>query len=228
MVAAGRGRCPKISKILVIAAWTCASLISLGFGPAYPLRLWAASYPAVKPLQRTFSIMDVPKADVSLDIESAGGDPIYHLQCHSAGYTGDPDFDYSGDFECRLSLIGQPNTYSTLLTEDPRQSRDWESRGRFFAAQLRGPCARIPEFGANRSFELRGMDLNLRITAPTFTEAGKLKSLRLTVTVRRDPKAQRPVAEVVPLPADGTVPERCGIRRDFVDYSKLGKSQHGQ
>jgi hypothetical protein len=223
MVALGRGRRVKIARLLVIAAWTCTFLISLGFGPGYPLRLWAASYPAVKPVQRTFSIMDVPKANVSLDIESAGGEPIYHLQCHSAGYTGDPDFDYSGDFECRLSLIGQPNTYSTLLTEDAHQSRDWESRGRFFAAQLRSPCARIPEFGANRSFELRSMDLDLRITAPTFTEAGKLKSLRLTVTVRPDPKAQRPIAEVVPLPAAGTVPESCGIRGDFVDYSALGK-----
>ena len=225
MVASGRRRCPKfISKVFAIDAWKCAFLVSLGFGLAYPIRLWAASFPTVKPLQRTFSVTDVPKANVSIDIESAVGDPIYHLQCHSAGYTGDPDFDYSGDFECRLSLIGQPNTYSTLLTEDARQSRDWESRARFFAAQLRGACARIPEFGANRSFALRGMDLDLRITAPTFTEAGKLKSLRLTVTVRPDPKAQRPIAEVVPLPADGTVPVGCGIRRDFVDYSKLEKS----
>ncbi len=225
MVAARKRRCLKIaSKVIAIDAWACTFLISLGFGLAYPIRLWAVSYPTVKPLRRTFSIMDVPKANVSLEIESAGGAPIYHLQCHPAGYTGDPDFDYSGDFECRLSLTGQPNTYSTLLTEDARQSRDWESRGRFFAAQLRGPCARVPEFGANRSFALRGMDLDMRITDPTFTDAGKLKSLRLTVTVRPDPKAQRPIADVVPLPAVGTVPESCGIRRDFVDYSALGKS----
>jgi hypothetical protein len=206
------------TRYLTIVVWTCA-LISLGFGLAFPSPLWADSYPSVKPLRRTFSIPDVSMANVSLDIVTMGGAPIYHLQCHSAGYTGDPDFDYSGDFECRLSLIGQPNTYSTLLTEDAHQTRDWESRGRFFVAQLRGPCTRITEFGAIRNFKLRGMGLGLRITAPTFTEAGKLKSLRLTVTVQPDPAARRPIAEVVQFPPVGTVPESCEIRRDFIDSS---------
>jgi hypothetical protein len=157
-------------------------------------------------------VPDVAKANVSLDIELLTGVPLYHLQCHSAGYTSDPDFDYSGDFECRLSLIGQPNTYSTLLTEDADQSRDWESRGRFFAADLRGACARIRGFGATRSFRLRGMSLTLRITEQKFTESGKLTSLALTVTVRPDPGAQRPIAEVVPLPKTG-VPAECKLPR---------------
>jgi hypothetical protein len=113
--------------------------------------------------------------------------------------------------------------YSTLLTEDAHQSRDWESRGRFFAAELQGPCARIPEFGATRSFELRGMDLTLGITNQKFTVGGKLNSLTLTVTVRPDPRAQRPIAEVVPLPKTG-VPTRCRLRRYFVDYSALAGS----
>ena len=116
------------------------------------------------PVHRVFDVPDVSKASVSLDLKSTDGEPIYRIQCHSAGYTGDPGFDYSGDFECRLSMIGYDNTYSTLLTEDINQSRDWESRGRFFAADLRGKCAQIPEFGVTRSFQLRGMDLTLLIT----------------------------------------------------------------
>ena len=182
--------------------------------------LWARSFPAVKPLQRTFVVADVGEAKVSVDINSTSGAPLYHLQCHSAGYKGDPDFDYSGDFECRLSLVGQPNSYSTLLTEDAHQTRDWESRGRFFAADLRGTCARVPEFGATRSFKLRGMDLSLEITDQKFAVGGKLSSLTLTVAVRPDSRAQRSIAEVVSLPKAG-VPDECKLREYFVDYSAL-------
>ncbi len=206
-------------KTFAVGAWACITLMS-SFGLLSSSRLGAELYPAVKPLQRAFVVSDVSKANVSFDIEATRGDPLYHLQCHSAGYTGDPDFDYSGDFECRLSLIGQPNSYSTLLTEDAHQSKDWESRGRFFAAELQGPCGRIPEFGATRSFKLRNMDLTLGITDQKFMVGGKLSSLTLTVTVRIDPRAQRPIAEIVSLPKTG-VPVGCGLRKYFVDYSSL-------
>ncbi len=171
--------------------------------------LIAQTYPEVGPLQRTVEVPDVGKANVSVDIRSVDGTPLYRLQCHSAGYTGDPDFDYSGDFECRLSSISDHDTYSTLLTEDAHQSRDWESRGRFFSADLRGACAHIAEFGANRTFKLRGMILTLQITDPKFTDIDKLRSLKLTVTVRPDPDAQRPIAEAVPLPTGS--PTECKL-----------------
>jgi hypothetical protein len=206
------------------AVLVCVRFLLYASALTLPLNSWGQPYPSVEPIRRTFMVADVDSANVSLDIRSASGAAIYHLQCHSGSYADDPDFVYSGDFECRLSMIGQPDSYSTLLTEDARQSKDWESRGRFFAAQLQGSCAGIPEFGSNRNFKLRGMDLGLRITAPTFAEAGKLKSLRLTVTVRPDPVARRAIATIVPQPPVGTVPGSCEIRKDFVDYSALGKS----
>jgi len=184
----------------------------------------AQSYPAVRPLHRTFDVPDVSKANVSLDINSVEGAPLYKLQCHSAGYTGDPDFDYSGDFECRLSSIRGRDRYSTLLTEDAHQSRDWESRGRFFSADLRSVCAHVPEFGANRNFKLRGMILALRITDPAFTEGGELISLKLTVIVSPDPRAQRPIAEIVPLPK-GRIPAECKLHEYFVNPVGSSKSQ---
>lgn len=128
---------------------------------------WAAKaaqiYPLIRPFQKTIAVPDVDKADVSLIIRSDAGRPMYRLQCHHAGYTGGPDFDYSGDFECRLSTVGAQTSYGTLLTEDANQSRDWESRGRFFATDLISACAEIPEFGATRSFQLRAMMLTLRV-----------------------------------------------------------------
>lgn len=196
-----------------------AFLVSSALGLAGSCPLWARSYPVVAPLQRTFFVPNVAKANVSLDIESGRGVPLYNLQCHSAEYIGDDDFAYSGDFECRLIPVPPSYAYSTLLTEDLHQSKDWESRGRFFAADLQGACARIPQFGATRSFKLRGMDLTLAIRDQEFTEDGKLASLTLVVTVRLDPRSQRPIADIVPLPK--RAPAGCKIRGRFVDYSKL-------
>jgi hypothetical protein len=219
MVTAGMGWNSKNSKVQPVGAWMCIALLLSILSFVDPSHLRALSYPTVRPLQRTFMVPDVSKANVSLDVKSMTGRALYHLQCHTAGYTGDPDFDYSGDFECRLSLIGQPNSYSTLLTEDADQGRDWESRGRFFATDLRGACAHIPQFGATRSFELRGMNLTLAITEQKFTTGGKLSSLTLTVTVHPDPRAQRPIAEVVSLPKAG-VPAECKLQEYFVNPVK--------
>jgi hypothetical protein len=184
----------------------------------------AQSYPAVKPLQQTFDVPDVGKANVVVEIRSTDGTPLYKLQCHSAGFIGDPDFDYSGDFECRLNSIRHRDTYSTLLTEDSDQSRDWESRGRFFAADLRNSCARVPQFGAVRSFELRGMNLSLQITDPVFTKDGELHSLKLTVKVSPSPNAQRAIAKIAPLPKAG-IPAECKLSEYFVDPATFSKSR---
>lgn len=200
--------------------WICSTLVSC----CSLLGAAAQHYPAISPVQRSFDVPEVDRADVMLVIQSRTGKPQYKLQCHSAGYTGDPHFDYSGDFECRLSSVGHRGLYSTLLTEDMDQSRDWESRGRFFASDLRGACALVPEFGATRNFRLRGMDLTLQITDPKFTEAGKLSSLRLTVIVRPDRTARRPIAEVVPVPKTG-IPAGCEFKQHFVDLGGSSNSR---
>ena len=94
----------------------CFLFLFLSWFPV--LSLADEAYPAVKPVRRTFDVPEVNKADVVLIINSRLGRPLYKLQCHPAGYTGDRDFDYSGDFECRLSSVGFTDRYSTLLTED--------------------------------------------------------------------------------------------------------------
>jgi hypothetical protein len=127
----------------------------------------ASQFPAVKPMELTVAIRTTSKATRSWTIYSAKGVPLYLLQCHS-GYFDDVHFSYTGDFECRLGLADGLDTYSSLLTEDIHQQKDWESRGRFFAANLKEPCASIPQFGATRSFELRGMRLELQVVDPVF------------------------------------------------------------
>jgi hypothetical protein len=191
-----------------------------------PLALaWAAQsnrtddYPTVRPSAAVFSVPNVDRADVEYLIRSDKDQPIYKLQCHHAGFRKDPDFDYSGDFECRLNSVGNADQFSTMLTEDVRQSRDWQSRGRFLAASLHAPCSQIAHFGAVRDFRLRGMILTLEIVDPQFDDATTLKSLTLRVEVRPDPSAHSPIAEAVPVPKQG-VPKSCELGRYFVDSTR--------
>jgi hypothetical protein len=175
-------------------------------------------YPVVQAFSRTFDVPDVDKADLVAFIKSGQGRPVYKLQCHSAFFSGDPDFEYGGDFECRLSSIAGGDEYSTLLTEDVNQSRDWESRGRFFVSELQDECAHIPDFGASRRFRLRGMELTLEISEPIIAEDKNLRSLKLTVRVRPDATAQRPIAEAVPFPRTN-VPQGCMLSTNFADQT---------
>jgi len=173
----------------------------------------ALAYPSVAAGHWVFNVPDVSSANVSALIRSRTGVPLYHLQCHSAGYTGDSDFDYSGEFECRLSSVGDHDLYSTLLTEDANQNRDWESRARFFAADVIGKCANIPQFGSVRHFRLRGMQLTLKIVDPVVNRNRKLVSLKLKVAVQPDPTADREIAAIVQLPKGA--PGQCLIHRYF-------------
>jgi hypothetical protein len=135
----------------------------------------------------------------------ARGKELYRLNCAMFGYAGDPDFEYSGDFECRLTSLVALSSYSTLLTDDPHQSRDWESRGRFLADELVGSCARYPEYGAVRHLRLRGMRITLSLADivldmnPGVMSAKAsigLSSFRFAFSVEPDSTAQSEIAEL--------------------------------
>lgn len=188
----------------------------LAFG--YSFACWAhgAQWPMIKSVQSTFNVRNVANSKVSLLIRSKSGIPLYRLRCAHPGYAG----DYSGDFECRLDTIkgGDTKVQGSLLVEDSRQLKPWPSRGRFFATDLVGDCAAIPEFGRTRTFKLRAMRLTLQVLDPVVDTASKgwggsgdpeLKALKLRVTVQRDPTASRPIAAIVPFPKHA--PPQCGI-----------------
>jgi hypothetical protein len=124
-------------------------------------------------------------------------------------YEGDPSFDYSGDFECRLTPLYTTTRYSTLLTDNQQQTRDWESRARFLAPELTGRCGDFAEYGRVRTFRLRGMSIRLslggiKISAdPSFP----LRSFRFAVAVTPDASAVTEIAEPVDAPLP---PAQCG------------------
>lgn len=169
----------------------------------------ASPWPVVTPLSETYFSPDGRAAAVVLDIPGTDGSALYRLECHNWLYEGDRDFDYSGDFECRLTSRHSLDTYSTLLTDVTHPTRDWQSRARFRVSELIGSCASNLEYGLLRSFRLRGMRLvleltNIELAKPPLDAASRpvlLKSFGFKVTVEQDASAASPITEPTNAPA---------------------------
>lgn len=163
----------------------------------------AMLWPAITPVSATYAFPSIRQAAVLLDVPGVDGRILYRLECHNWMYQKDRDFDYSGDFECRLTSKYSVEAYSTLLTEDIDQSRDWQSRARFFASELIGSCGSNPEYGRVRSFRLRGMrivlelmDIRVGNSADNPTRGGlALKSFGFMVKVEPDWSANSAITE---------------------------------
>lgn len=161
-------------------------------------------WPEILPFKKSFYFADPNKTEAKMDIFGRDGTPLYLLECH-LGPHEDPAFDYSGDFECRLTSLYSKDAFSTLLTENPKQSRDWQSRGRFLIEELIGKCAVYPEYGKIRHFKLRGMELTLGIKSLKMQvdsrdvkvpkQRARIKELYLDVDVIPDPTASSEIAE---------------------------------
>ncbi len=192
--------------VLVIGA-----LASLWLAPAAPLagNEIVGSWPAVSPLARSFRLVDHDQQTARLSIDGVDASKLYFLECHLNAYEygDDPAFNYSGDFECRLTSTSplKNNGYPTLLTDEKHPTRDWHSRGRFLLEEFTGRCASYPEWGAVRHFRLRGMELTLSVSSVKVEEGSRgrnqpwntdrIASLDFSVEVVPDPKALSGIAE---------------------------------
>jgi hypothetical protein len=164
-------------------------------------------WPEVEPLQRSFYFADASKAAVKLLIDGASGKPLYRLECHTGDYEGDPNFNYSGAFDCKLIPLNPDDAYNDLLGPDPL---GWEvdNRAAIIAEDLVGRCADYPEHGRVRHFRLRDMKLTFVYSdlhlekwppeGPTGIRLPRLLSFRFSVRVEPDPTAVSTIAEPVP------------------------------
>ena len=190
-----------------------------------------SSWPPIAPA--SVSVFFASGTDANLELQilsSANGSSLYVLECHTFRFE-DPDFNYSGDFECRLKTSrGNAGPLGTLLA-DRNSQREWDTRGRFLRDEVEGDCGRHPEYGVKRRFRLRGMSLtialsNLSMVSPK-SPAGQgeqptpaFRSFRATVEVKRDDTATTDIAEVPafgnPLrsgPSPGTYRRDCRVKR---------------
>lgn len=159
------------------------------------------SWASIKSLKTVIHFSDNKAKEAKIVINSSNDKPLYLLECY-LGPHEDRNFDYSGDFECRLTSLYSQETYSTLLTDNPKQSRDWESRGRFLKEQLIGKCADYPEYGKIRVFRLRKMKIqmildNINFVKDTVRGELKIEGLDFNLTIDNDPTALSRIAEPV-------------------------------
>ena len=121
------------------------------------------TWPQIMAFEKEYQFDSPMKASVDLTINDQGGNPKYRLECRNYLYDGNPDFYFSGDFECRLESLYSKETVSTLLTYRKDQSADRESRALFYAAHFMGACKSSPYGGRPRTFRLRNMKIVLHI-----------------------------------------------------------------
>jgi len=156
-------------------------------------------WPKVRSVERIYRSTSVDQAGFDVQIVGTNYKPLYMLRCHSGSFDGDPDFNYSGLLDCRLTSLYSKETVSTLLAESAMPTRDWENRGRFMVNHLRPGCASYPDWGRRRSFLLRGMRITLLIDMETYVDSN-LVGYSFKATVVPEDKATTAIARKSPVP----------------------------
>ncbi|HUQ98111.1 MAG TPA: hypothetical protein VM166_01575 [Gemmatimonadaceae bacterium] len=157
------------------------------------------TWPDVRSLEQAFTISDPSKAVVRTLVRDQKNAPIYLFVCRTGDDESVANVNYAGDLDCRLMPAELGEVEQNLLVEAPNLAA-WYSRGRMFASELEGDCARYPEYGRVRNFRLRGLHLVMTFEDVVFSVARadggpRLASYTLQVRVVRDPTAQRSIAE---------------------------------
>ena len=168
--------------------------------------------------------LDFPIADLH-------GSPVYRVQCASPFASDERvhEFDWSGDFECRVFRPGSRSMPDIQLLADSssRRLREWESRGRFYWNELVPDCIDYPNWGGTRTYQFRNMQMTIRISSPrivpptSFTDNKEfwmpLRGLRVDISGQYDPNASRavggPASDHPPPPLDPNAvygPLQCG------------------
>ena len=167
-------------------------------------------------MARSYYFPDGIEAKVDLTIQEVGGRKLYRLHCRPDSYEpGDPG-PFTGEFDCHLHSLYSDDPYESLLIEDPLDSVEiHSSRGAFLASELEGACGKLADWGAIRTFRVRGMRIRLEISDLRIGKSHgegistSFDSFRFAVGVQPDPSALSAIAEPSPyappwrLSADG-------------------------
>lgn len=175
----------------------------------------AASWPLIAPQSGVAVVDEAPDQGVKWVLKDARGRPAYNLTCKTGDSGDEVDFDYAGFVHCRLSIPGQQGWPRTLLQPED-STRDWEGRARFLLGDVIGECARTPDYGAARSFRLRGMALHLRVDQVEVDPRANpffVRRFRVAYEVHADATANAPTpAPVGPEPAWFNRDSECQAR----------------
>jgi hypothetical protein len=186
---------------------------------AVSLKAQAQAWPIVQPLSAAVTFTNPGKNGTDTPftavIRDTGGKIAYTVECHNGNYDDESKINFSSDFQCALFSNGRDTLQETdfnLLVSPTKleESSDDYNRAVMISQQLAGECADYPEYGAVRTFRLRGMLVTFKFTdlqwappspAPSIPRAysgySRLRAFTFTLSVARDPTAKTPRAEIV-------------------------------
>ncbi|MFZ6816886.1 hypothetical protein [Undibacterium sp. Ji22W] len=141
-------------------------------------------------------------AKFSKTILDEDGRALYELTCKNGDMDDDEDFNYSGLFHCRLSIVGASKSDShSLLFEGRTATSDWDGRARFLLNDVLGACGAYSDWGSVRTFLVRGMRIILKIrNVVLINESGepKAKSFSFFYELKPDKLAKSELAKISP------------------------------
>jgi hypothetical protein len=161
--------------------------------PLLPQEEASRKWPRVKAQSKTVHLPQTPGENstyytVSLPIRTTAGRLAYKLRCRVK--ENPTDHRWTVDFEetAQCGLYENGKRQNLILTIDPLSSYD---RSYFLGEQLDGECAKYPDWGASRSFRLRGMKLSIVWSNVGVEDVGnpRITSAQVTLSVLPDASA---------------------------------------
>lgn len=203
------------SGILSIACLVGITVYGAGKSSAWPL---------IEPLSWSGEI-NLLGPPALIPIRAANSQILYRLYCSSwvAPQEQEPQWltagdNYEGDFECLLT-DAKPGTSApraTLLNYDPKDLSPYHFNGGSFQwNELLGKCWNNPEWGADRTFYLRGMRLRIRVLAVHVDEfyndksAGKTHPIISGVSVKITAQLDKNADTALARPPTQAEPNTC-------------------
>jgi len=131
----------------------------------------AASWPRIRPFDRTYNFGRSLDMYLSLPIQTVTGKLAYILECASPenARARAESFHYTREFECRLALPGATQAPDTQLLAGGSSRGGSLSQTGFNWNQLNGDCYRYPDYGGQRVFHLRNLRLIITVSNVRFT-----------------------------------------------------------
>lgn len=158
------------------------------------------SWPSVKEESREYVFSDSNDSHVAIDICSQDGRKLYDLQCHPGDYPKDLFFDYSGFFHCRLRSLYSEEELGSLLTDSFEDTKEWENRGRFLIEHILPDHENYKDWGRERHFRLRGMEIILKIWDEVLKKKNNgsiedIEGFKFSVDIKNCPSSSRAISE---------------------------------
>ena len=188
--------CDKVQHRHIPGVSIADKVNSYGLGPPYP-RVAPAEFSVVLPKK---GLRPEDTSDFSLTLRDDAGNPAYELACsvYTIPYGGGFTIIRSG-IDCKLFST----TKSVDLLEDSRDPYSRMPRAIILPMQLYGKCSAYPDWGARRTFSLRGFRLIMEFRDIVFAEGATpddfwlkrgINQVTMIVRIETVPSATTPVA----------------------------------